>query len=202
LPKIRQDILLLEALLQCGLNKEYRQGMNKLLTALKITVPQLVTKDGHIECDYLKEEALQMNEYRIVKIVAILEENLGNMKEAIELTLALVESLEGKDVYRDVQKKLLPSSYYNAINALIESGRYTDALDMADDGISFCQRFSEPKELSKLVFTKGIAFYKCGDIEQATTLFKDACSNARFCGDLEREEMFKAYAKNKCAILL
>ena len=194
IPTTRQAMLLLEAAAQSSDRLKHHQTLKMLAEALGLTKGHLLGKGNWLDNKAVATSILTMNEGRIIKLMAFVLSD-SDLKKAINISLALIESLEDSNAFYHVCKKLLPSTYFNTSDMLIDDEQYENALDLAEDGISYSMRVNEFKFLAKLYTNKGEALCKLGDFKQGKEAFAGACRAARLYQNKKTEESIRSFVK-------
>lgn len=174
IPVVSQALLLGKGVLLSRLHKDDERALEVLLYSLQKTAPNVVSKNNDIILTQIHKRSFSLNEYRILKIVANIKAAAGKGQEALDLSYAIVVSLECEATSYEIRKKLLPTAYFNTSNTLLKNELYAQALDVATRGIDFCLSIKELKVNGELFWNKGRALHGMGDLRQATVFFQKA----------------------------
>ena len=201
-PIVKQVILLLDGAVLHNKVKDYPASLATMYEALKITATDIISDKNVIDCRKVSGRIFSLYEYRILRFVAALYGKLGERKQSLELNGAIVVSLEKDTSDYGLQKKLIPVTCFNLSNGMIDTGAYTDGLEFAQKGIDFCKQTKEYKHLGDLLWNKGKALYRLGDIESATALFQESFDFFVSTKEHERANLAQTIAKENYKITL
>ena len=197
IPAIKQTIMLCDANELSKIHKEHDAGLDMLYKALRITAPNILYKNNAVNYDKLSERILTMNEYRIIKLIAVVKTKLNQQQEALNIGKAIVASLENNAISFDIQRKLLPSNYFNLSYDLLDEKDYISALHIVDKALKFCNDTNNYKILGKLRYNKARALHGMGDIEQSRIFFVESYNTFKIIRDHKNAEDTKKFAKEK-----
>ena len=200
-PAIAQALYLCEGAVQYSLHKNYEASLNALYSGLRITYPHIVG-NGTVNCTKLSKTVFNMNEHRILSMILCILADMGEINHSIEISKAVITSLENPATDRDVQKKVLPLTCYNISDTLIDMDRYEEAAEFAKRGIEFCIAAQNFTHIALLYYNCGKAIYSIGNKEQATILFQQAHDTFKAHGNTESAEFGKKTVKDKYGISL
>ena len=172
IPTISQAIQLCKGTLLYEASKKLQAASVVLTNALKATAPNVVNNDNNLCLNKIRKQTFSMNEYRIIKTLACIMDDLGERSGAIKLFDTIITSLEREATSYEMRKKLLPTSYFNLSNMLLEDRLYLQALEVAERGLNFCFETKEYKEDGKLHWNKGRAYHGLNDLEQSNLFFQ------------------------------
>jgi tetratricopeptide (TPR) repeat protein len=127
-----------------------------------------------LDFKFLSNNVFTLNEYRIIKLISITLCDRGQAYDGIMILDALNESLCNKKVGIEIKNRLLPNTYYNLSDALIDVNNYQLALNACDNGVKFCRQAKNCKMLPYLFYNMGKAQFKMGHKTQAEESFKEA----------------------------
>jgi len=171
--------------------------------ALSITISsKILTKSNKLKYSDITKYKLSMNEYRILKGIAVVFEEQKDTQKAIDIYSAILSSLESDTASYEIQKKQLPTIYFNLSNALIDDKQYTNALDVVNKGIKFCSDTKELKTIAYLLWNKGKSIFFLGDKKLAVESFQHAYNYFKYTENEQRLNDFKTTAKTKYNISL
>lgn len=139
--------------------------MNLLMRAIKITLP---TFDGMTP---LKNNLLTFDEIIIINSIAIVYAKEGKMTEAMKLGYWLMNYMEERIIDGKMKMKKYPAIVFDLSNWLGKTGRFQDALEVADKGIDYCIKFGNLVALPLLLFNKACSLAELNDKEQAKEYF-------------------------------
>ena len=193
-PHIKQALLLFDATLLYSKEKRYKKCLETLLQALKLTSQTILTREDTINCKKLAETSLTQNEYRIVKAIALTIEGLEDKKQGTNIALAMIHSLKNENTPRHLQKKLLPTAYYNTSFMLIDQGQHKQALALATEGVTYCKTTKEYKELASLYHMQAKALHQMGDTTQVPSIMQQAWDALIAYGNTADLPRIQAYA--------
>jgi len=175
---IKQAILLCDSLVQIDIEGDMPGCVNTLHKAICVTLPR-VLKNGEIDCKFIAARPLTLNEYRILKLLAVAESRMGHQQICINLLSAICESLQSKKVDVEIRNRLLSDIYYNLSDELIDTEQYIDALDACKKGIQFCKQVNNHRRLPLLYYSKGKALYYLDEGTRAVKAFKQSYHASR-----------------------
>ena len=203
IPVIRQSLLIMEAILLHEADNNCQSALTKYIDALSITMPPkfmtIITKTTDQKMHTYK---LTMNEYRILKGTSNVFNSLGDITNAIRICALALSFLEVDTNSYEIQKRQLPTFYFNLSNMLIDIEDYGQALEIANKGIAFCLKSKELKFISYLRWNKGRALFYIGEIDHAHILFKHAYDGAKDIGGKALIKKLEYVAKTKYNLLL
>jgi len=195
IPAIKQAIMLCEANVLSKIDKNHEASLDMLYEALRITTSKILSDNNEVNYEKMSELTITINEYRIIKLIANIKARLNKPKESLNITLAIVDSLESSLVSFDVKKKLLPTNYFNLSCALFDDNNPSGALDAAEKGIAFCNDVSDYKVLAELLYNKARALYIMGEIEESGILFQESYNTFKTTKNSLKAASVKKFAK-------
>jgi len=199
-PVIKQAILLCEAVRQSYLHKNYITCFDVCCEALQVTVPNILAEDKTVNCKKVVSLAPTVNEYRVLNIIANLKERFGQQQQALDISSALVVSLESDMVNYSIKKKVLPLAYSNFTHRLLTDKLYAKALEIAERGLHFSRKVKEFGYFNGIMCHKGTALYYMGDTKQAKICLKQAYDGFVKHGNTEYAEIMRESAKMQLGI--
>ena len=203
IPYIRQAILLADAIIAIGKDNDYDTGLALYYEALSITISsKILTKSNELKYSDIAKYKLSMNEYRILRGIAVAFEEQKDTQKATDIYSAILSSLESDTANYEIQKKQLPIVYFNLSNALIDSEQYVNALDIVNKGIDLCLKTKELKMMAYLLWNKGKSTFFLDNKKLASEFFQHAY---KYFKDMEDEGMLEGLrttAKTKYDVLL
>jgi len=199
IPIIAQKLLLCDSVLASNLDKNYATSLQLLYDALRVTQPSLLSTDNKIAFDNARENMLSFTEYRILRQVANTQAKHGCVQESIQTEHAVIALLEREETYIHIKKRLLPVSYFNLSNKMLDE-KMDGVLDIIERGLRFCTKHIELKLFGELLWNKGNAYHLIGDTPQSEKFFKQ--SIAFFIGqdNLSIVEYLRNLGKSKYGI--
>lgn len=149
--------------LQQGGSKEV--AMELLMKAIHITLPMF---DGKTP---LKNNLLTFDEIIIINSIAILYAKEGKMTEAMKLGYWLMDYMTERIDDGKMKMEKYPAIVFDLSNWLGKTGRFQDALEVADKGINYCIEFGNLVALPLLLFNKACSLAELNDKEHAKEYF-------------------------------
>lgn len=201
-PTVKQAILLLEGAVLCDKYKDYTASLATMYEALKLTTTDIVSDIDVINCRKVSNIVFSLYEYRILRFIANLYALLGESEKSLGLNKAIVVSLERDTNDYGLQKKLIPLTFFNLSNRMIDAGDHADALILTEKGLGFCYQTKEFKYLGNLLWNKGKASYYLGDVEKATTSFQESYSFFTSKQEYVTAKYLQEVAKEKYNLIL
>ncbi|MCL2285108.1 MAG: helix-turn-helix transcriptional regulator [Firmicutes bacterium] len=199
---VKQAMLLCDAVIYKYLDGNHAASLELLCDALRLTAPGLINEKNVVKSSKIKDLKLNIMEYRILKQIALDKDDLGKKREAINIETATITSLEQEDVDYSVQKKLLPTLYYNLSYNLIDEKEYDKADEIIDHGLTFCLSTGELKMIGSLSYSKGRVLALTEHKEQAKIWFRQSYDTFVSEGKFKRAELVKNMAAQKHGINL
>lgn len=200
IPVVNQALLLCKCVLLSNFDKNDEAALPLLYDALRLTAPSIISGDNAINLKRVTTCIFSMNEYRILKIIANILDDLGEGSKALELHKALITSLERETTHYEIQKKLLPTIYFNVSNIWLNKDSYDNALVFANQGLDFSIATKEFKVLGELFWNKGRAFHGMNEMEQAALFFQKSYDTFAHRGEDSTTTRLKRIAKEKYGI--
>ena len=200
IPTIAQAVLLCEGVLASAYN-EYSKSLEMLYDALQLTTASILSECRKLSYIDISASTLSINEYRILKGIAKSKFGAGQHQESIDIYQAIITSLERKNTGYELQKKLLPGTYFNMSNRLLDLKCYDSAFDITNHAVDFCHKAKEFKLIGHLLCNKGRVFYYMGNIEQATFFLQKSYETFVTHGDTSSAEHLKKIAMEKYGII-
>ncbi|MCL2285337.1 MAG: helix-turn-helix transcriptional regulator [Firmicutes bacterium] len=200
IPSITQALMLLEANAAFKVTQDHNVVLDMLYEALRITTSKVLSKDNIVNCQKVNEPNFTINEYRIIKLMAVVKAKLGQPEEAIEINEALIASLKRSSICYNTRNKLMATVYFNLSNNLLSKDRYDEAFGVIEEGIAFCEKAKEYKVIGELRYNKARFYYLTGDMEQAKIHFKESYDTFTTLMEHKNAEYVKLTAKNKYSI--
>jgi len=182
-PIIAQALLLLEALFLERVHKDIKGCLYRSCTALRLTRTNVLAKNNNPKCTVIAESIFTLNEYRILNLIAIALDELGQRKFITQIYKALCKSLNNKKIDSSISVKFLATVYYNLADSLIKEENYVEALEVCKEGISFCKKFQKFDKYAKILYCKAKALINLERVVSAENTFKQSCDTARNHGD-------------------
>lgn len=197
-PAIAQAILLCEATILSGLHKRYKEAIDTLHRALQKTIAKDLFINGKPDYKFIRQHSFSINEYRILKHYEAMKIRTNKLTEAIDISKAIIASLENEETDFITQRKLLPTSYHNLSTSLIKTNVYEEALELAEKGIKLCHKIKKFSTLGHHQYNVAAALHGMGNIEQARLMFQQSYDTHINQGDYEtaeseRKEMMGQY---------
>lgn len=200
-PITAQALLLFDGLLLLNVEKDFPECLNVLYKAIHITSP-IIMKNGELNLEFISDHAFTLNEYRIIKSIALAVYCIGNSHVEIDILDALRKSLCNKKVDVEIRNRLLPNIYYNHSEGLIRKNNYKDALGICEKGVQFCKQIKNFKILPYLLYNRAKAFYMTGSKVQAETGFTRSHDAFFVHGDEETATRIKKIVAEKYQIFI
>lgn len=143
---LKQLFLLVEAIIEKTVNNNYEKALEKLIQAMRITIPNF-SLSNYASFVYSSMEI------RILMNIAIIIEKIESPEKSIKKFLFCLESLEQDNI--EERAKI----YYNLSYSFHLISDYDKELYYADLGIKTCVKNKSLNGLGLLYFRKGIAEY-------------------------------------------
>ena len=193
MPTIKQALLIIEAIIAIQHYKDYEKGLALYYEALSITISsKILTASNELKCHNITKYKLSMNEYRILRGISVCFSIQGDNQKSINVCHAILLSLQSDTTSYEIQKKQLPTIYFNLSNMLIDDNQYTNALDIVNKGIDFCSKTGELKIIGYLYWNKGKSLFFLNSKESATEFFCDAFV---YLKNTETKDTLKKYSE-------
>ena len=174
--QVQQVLLLCEALFAKNIDADLPKANKLLCDAINITKPTVLKASSEVDYKYVSTNVLKLNEYRILKLMALVIGIHKSYDESSLILESLEKSLLQKKVNDKIRDRLLPTVYYNLSDALIDCKNpksYEKALLISETGIKYCRKHDCFKILPYLLFSKGEALFNLGRTE-AVVYFKQS----------------------------
>jgi len=194
-PVIAQAVLLIEGILLRRLDKNHVKSLQTFYSALVLTKPKIFVSPNTLDCEKIANQTFSVNEYHVMKVIAIVHVALGKLDIAAQIYRALVSSLENSKTSYNVRKKVLPGIYYNFSNTLIRLDIFEEVLTVTEKGLDFCQQANIHTLTGSLLANKASALFHFGQLEEATFFFRKAHQTHLAQGYTARAEEIKANVK-------
>ncbi|AAM25833.1 hypothetical protein TTE2716 [Caldanaerobacter subterraneus subsp. tengcongensis MB4] len=177
---LKQLLYLVESVIEKTINNNYEISLEKLIEAMKITIPEFSLSDY---------TAFVYNsiEIRILINIAFILEKQESVEKSIEILLFCLSQLEPKDIKEKIRL------YYNLSYSYHLLSNHEKALYYADLGIKTCIEAKTLNGLSLLYFRKGIAEYHL-----KRENYKDSLVKAMHLFDILGQEKLKEMAIESC----
>nr|PZN08476.1 MAG: transcriptional regulator [Caldicoprobacter oshimai] len=143
---LKQLLFLVESIIEKTVNDDYKKALEKLIEAMKITVPDF-SLSNYTSFVYSSMEI------RILMNIALIIEKKESPEKCIKMFLFCLESLEQDNIEERVR------IYYNLSYSFHLLSDYNKELYYADLGIKTCVKNRTLNGLGLLYFRKGIAEY-------------------------------------------
>jgi len=199
---MKQALLLCDSVILRTRDKNYKAALATLHKALKLTTSKLLTKKNTVRYENLKNLVITLNEYRILKLIANNMDDTGQQQQAIELYQAIIVSLENKPASYELQKRLLPTTYFNLSTTLLDENEYSKSLEVTECGLKFCSSVNEFKLNGEFFWNKGRAYFGLKDIAQATLWFQHSYNTVANNGKHDIAEYLKNVSQEKYGITI
>ena len=176
-------------------NEPPQSLMKMLLEAIKITMPKYKEED-------INEYWLSRQETAIIESIAATYALMNQRDKAIELQYRIKDNFENR--YMDVesrQSRYMPI-IYNLTVDLGLSGRHSEALELCNDGIEACKRFSAYRFLPLISFNKACSLLELGDLEACKALLVETYFSFKLQERFDNVEKMEGYVKEKFGITL
>lgn len=164
----RQYLVFAKGVLKLMKGADSEEVMEMYMQAIHMTLPDF---DGMTPPE---ENLLTFQEITIINNIASLYAKEGQLKYALALEFWLKSYMEKRLIDGKEKQKKYPMILYNLSNWLGKSGRVTEALQIAEEGIDFCIQQGTLFLLPVLIFNKGCALASIGEKEQAKKFFRQA----------------------------
>lgn len=135
------------------------KAMELYMKAIHITLPDFDGKNP------LRSNLLTFDEIMIINAIAILYAESGNIMLAIQLDMWLKEYMESKIVDGTMKIAKYPMILYNLSNWFGDRNCYTEAFELANQGIDFCIKYGNLFFFPIFLVNKGIALAELGKID-------------------------------------
>ena len=198
-PMVVQSVMLFESMILGFKHREYQQCLKELYKALRVTSKHVVTGGG-LYLDYIANNPLTINEYRLLMLISTVEEILGDASTQIKILRALIASLDNTKIDNETKGKLLPAIYFNLSNALLGDSDFDGALDAADRGIAISREAKVFRAFGRLLWNKGRAHYYLDDKIAALEYLNKAYSCFSLLGYEETAEFLRSTAAERYGI--
>ncbi|MCL2398331.1 MAG: helix-turn-helix domain-containing protein [Defluviitaleaceae bacterium] len=185
-PQILQALLLCDGFFQRNLHKNLQASLDVLYSALRITVPSVISEDNRVKYGIISDRMFSLNEYRILNLIAIILIDLNQNYLATRIFKAMCKSLQNKKISSEIRNHFLPTTYYNLSDCFIDEKRYKEAFNVCEEGLEFCESIKNFKNFAKLLYNRAKSLYYMGDKESAAEGFKHSYSTFI---SLKRNEM-------------
>ena len=201
-PIIAQALLLLEGFFLVYVHKDIKVCLDKLYQALRLTRTNVLAKNNTPKCAVIAESIFTLNEYRILNLIAVALDESGQSKLITKMYKALCKSLNSKKIDSSISVKLLATIYYNLADALINENKYSEALEVCKEGISFCKNNSRFGRYAEILYCKAKVLICIGHIVSAESTFKKSYNVARDHGNEALASKIKSVIADKYNIHL
>ena len=153
---IEQLILLTHAVILYKNNNDNDESLNKLIEAIKITIPDF-------SLDNYNSFIYSSIEIRILMNIAFVLNGLGHKDKYQEIMEFCISSVDSND-------EMYPKLCHNLAGVYRRNKNFEKALKFSNMGIDACQEIGDFNGLSILYYGKGIAQYKLNKIEYKKSL--------------------------------
>ncbi len=143
---LKQLLFLVESIIEKNVNNDYEKALEKLIQAMKITIPNF-SLSNYTSFVYSSMEI------RILMNIALIIEEKETPKKSTKMFLFCLESLEQDNIEERIKV------YYNLSYSFHLLSDYNKELYYADLGIKTCVKNKTLNGLGPLYFRKGIAEY-------------------------------------------
>jgi len=201
-PTIKQAILFCDAVELYYLHKNYVSCFETCCEALQVTISNILSEDKIVDYEKITTLVLTINEFRILNIMANASEQIGHQRQALEISSALLVSIENNTINYNIKKEVLPLAYTNFSHRLLNGKSYAEALEVVERGLEFSRNVKEFKFIGELLCHKGTALHFLGEDEQASKLLHQAHDTFIKNGDTEYADIMRESAKQLLGIIV
>lgn len=142
--------------------------MELLMQAIGMTLPEF---DGVTP---LEMNLLTFNEITIINNIAVMHAKKERFEQALTLGFWLKYYIADKVIDGSEKRTKYPMILYNLSNWLGKTGKHKEALQEAEEGVSFCIEHGCLHALPVLIFNKGCALAELGQKDEAKRFFRQA----------------------------
>ena len=197
-----QALLFCDGVLLKNIENEYTKCLETQLVALKITAPEVASKNNIVLADVVASKPCSQNEYLILNLIANTQLAFGQTHACIVLLAALISSLENINTRAELKKDLFPGICFNLSNTLLQEKRPDEALVYCDKGIAFCETTRTYKTLGEFYYNKARVFYLLGSQEQCEKYFKRSYEIFINHGDINSANYVKNYVADNYQVII
>lgn len=201
---IAQAVQLAEGILLYGKYNNPTKAYTVLLNALKLTMPsRAFAKDGSgLNCKNVSTSTNFVNEFYIVKTMAVIKHNQGDTKLAIRLYQALLHRLKSGNIDHDIKEEVMITICFSLALSLLAEKQWIEAEAVADKAIEFSQQTNNTKLLGDLYWSKGRALIGQGKDDEGLRYLTNSINTSKLHGEHKRAENSIKLAKEKYGIIL
>ena len=201
LPIVKQKFLLYDSTFLHYLCKDSDQAFQKMVEALLLTRPNEILLQETLllmlNVKYISSHGFSRTEYQIMVSFANILARSERLADAVLLNAGLISSLKLLLISKELRGRILTMVYFNQSKTLIDAKRYTEAIDLCEEGIEFHLSVKSWRFVGGLYTHQADAFAALGQIEKAHHVFKLAIRQFENDDELEKVEIVKSwFAKN------
>ena len=193
----KKHLLCLQATLEMYDGKDYVKAIGIIREALEINLNERLLDEIKKGIPSEKEVILNLIDYRLFSVWALLEFNMGALLESIEIQRYMIKKLKDNSIQVWVRVKVLPYIYNNLAQSLNANKAYEEASLLCDEGIEMCRKSGYMKIIPLIYYKKGIALYHMEDIEGAHACFRMSESIFMQLGDIARAKNCRIDSEEK-----
>lgn len=207
-PLVKQQFMFYEAIFLSWLDKDGKQAIQKNVEALLLTqTKEILVEDTKgvgvtLNLTYISSQSFKRTEYQLLSSYASILSKLDMLEEAILLNEALVSSLKLPLVAKELRERMLTMVYFNLSDCLVDAGRYTEAVELCEEGIAYHRKIKSWRLMGYLYTNQADAFASLGEKEKAHHLFNLAINQFENDGEQENASVVKSFTLEKYQMTL
>jgi len=183
-------------------NADFDLYQEELSTSLCLTSPYAVADRNGLILAKVASNVFTLNEYRIMNIMAALNELRGDTNAAVGVYRAMKKSLKNKTLSSEIRNKLLPTVCYNLADSLTNQCEFGEAITTAETGLTHGKKVGNHKADGSLYYAMAKALQLNGELEKAAENFGRSYASFKAQGREESAKKVKDFAADKYGVFI